>query len=608
MIKAILISVAFLVGFFLIVKRAFDLAFGKKYIKKTFSKRWLYVFVAIMLIGLLVVIHITSQNSGIYAWDSGGYWVWSYKHTNQLFGAPNEALQNLNTSIIETDYNMILPTIISLPLKIFGYTFLRYVCINYVLFLVPAIFILLCIFMKLTEKNKNKTIRFVVGILTVVSLAVSSISILQGYIDVAIMIPIALIFALTISYNPTAGAKEQIHKSLMIGLLLSITFLFRRYTAFFLVGYILTMAIYTAYLILATSRKKKLIKPLIKNALLNALFIILPPLIILLGLFNGLIIRILGEDYSTLYSAYDDTLGGKILTVIAHFGLVILGIILSGIIYAFVKKKNQKMVFFCSCSCIITTILFFRVQSMNGHHIYTLTSQVYILLFLGLFYLLSMKKLFVLKIVCIIAVLLSSAGCLSSRVYNITRLTPLAFQKHYVNVLHRSDIDTIRAIRDYLNGKNPDGKTVYVLSSSVVFNSDTLMVMERPEKDNAVNGLVKSHDVDLRDGFPTVFFDAEIVVTTTPVGTHLLDGSQQIITYLGEQVQNANSYLGRHYKQDPVEYQIGDGFTVQIYYRTSDLTESDYDAMCKYYDDLYPEQKTIFHDRIEQAKTEHLQS
>ena len=235
-------------------------------------------------------------------------------------------------------------------------------------------------------------------------------------------------------------------------------------------------------------------------------------------------------------------------------------------------------------------------------------SQIYILLSLALFYLLSMKKLLALKVACVAVMLLGSAGCLSSRIYNVTGFAPLAFQKHYTNTLHRSDIDTIRAIRDYLNKTNTNGKTIYVLSSSVAFNSDTLMVMERPEKDNAVTGLVKSHDVDLRDGFPTIFFDAEIIVTTTPVGTHLLDGSQQIITYLGEQVQDTDSYLGRHYEQDPMEYQVEDGFTVRIYYRTSDLTDSDYDAIQKYYDELYPEQKTTFYDRIEQAKTEHLQS
>lgn len=602
MIKSLVISSIFLFGFFLIFAVAFRLAFGKGFIKKHFNKFYVIVFAVVALGGLFTIAHISSKNSGIYAWDSGGYWVWSYKHTNELYSSPNEAMQSLQQSIIESDYNLILPTIISLPLKVLGNTFLRYACINYILFFVPALFILLCIFMKITEKDKAKNRNFMVGILAIVSLSVPLISILQGYIDVAIMIPITLIFALTLSYDPLKPLnKQQVLKSLMIGLLLTITFLFRRYTAFFVVGYGITMVAYTAFMLIIA--KKKELKSLIKNALLNALLVAAPLLVILLGFFSGLIFRILGENYAELYSAYSDPLLQKILIVIWHFGIVILAVALFGLIESFRRKKNQMISFFCVFSIIIIAVLFFRVQSMNGHHIYTITPQIYIMLFLGLMYLFSVKKKIALKVIVVIILLVDSLACLSSRVFGIVGPVAPMFQKHYTNVLHREDIETIRELRDYLNELNSDGKSIiYVLSSSVTFNSDTLMVMERPAKDNAVTGLVKSHDVDLRDGFPNIFFDADIIVTTKPIGTHLIEGSQEIITYLAEKVQDENSYLGRHYKKDPKEFQIMEGFTVYVYQKTSDLTAQDYDRMIEYYDSLYPEQKTIFKDRLEQAK------
>ena len=606
MIKSLLISSAFLIGFFTIVAISFRFAFGKGFIKKHFKKWQLITFALVALVGLFAVIHISSRNSGIYAWDSGGYWVWSYKHTDKLFSTPNDAMQDLGKSIIESDYNLILPTIISLPLKIFGNTFLRYASINYLLFFVPAIFILLCIFMKISEKNKNQNRTFLVGILAITSLSVPLICILQGYIDVAIMVPITLIFAITLSYNPLKSIRGQITKGLLIGILLAMTFLFRRYAAFFVIGYAITMIIYCIYMIII-NRKKEKIKTLVKNVLLNGLCIAIPAIIILLGFFSGLIFRIMGENYAELYSAYNNTFMHKILEVVWHFGIIILSISIIGAIYSFVKKRNTKISFFCLFSFIIIALLFLRVQSMDGHHIYTITPQVYILLFLSLSYLFTIKKKLALKIICVALLIVGSLSCLSSRIFKFTKPISAAFQLHYENTLHRDDISTIRAIRDYLNSIKKDDKIIYVLSSGIYFNSDTLMVMDRPAKDNAVDGLVKSHDVDLRDGFPAnVFFDSNIIVTTSPIGTHLLDGSQQIITYLGEQIQDNNSYLGRHYEKDTKEFQITNGITVKIYYRTSELTADDYDKIRDYYDSLYPEQTTIFRDRIEEAKNKHL--
>ncbi len=606
MIKSLVISSIFLLGFFFIFFVAFRLAFGKNFVKNHLRKWQIIVFSLFAIVGLFAIIHISSHNSGIYAWDSGGYWVWSYKHTDQLFSAPNDAMQNLQDSIINTDYNMLLPTIISLPMKIFGNTFIRYACINYALFFVPTMFILLCLFMKLTEKDKNKNRNFWVGILSLASLSVPLISILQGYIDVAVMIPIALVFALTLSFEPTKTVRGQIGKGLMIGLLLTIMFLFRRYTAFFVVGYAITIAAYCIYMLIIKRKAHQRFKLLIKNLLLNALCVIIPPLVLLFGFFSGLIFRIMGENYAELYSAYNDTFINKIMQVILHFGIIILLFALFGAIISFVKKKEAKISFFCIFSFVVVALLFFRVQSMNGHHIYTITPQVYILLFLGLAFIFSIKKRTILKFLCAFILIVGSISCLSSRVFKLTKPAAALFQLHYDNFLHRDDIDTIHEIRDYLNSLDIKDKIIYVLSSSVVFNSDTLMVMERPLKDNAVVGLVKSHDVDLRDGFPNIFFDANVIVTTTPVGTHLLEGSQEIITYLAGEIQDPDSYLGRHYTKDEKEFPISEGYTVQIYHRTSDLTAEDYDTILNYYDNLYPNQQTIFKDRIEKAKEEHL--
>lgn len=612
LLKALAISILFLAGGWLIFRRAFILAFGKGFLKKHFDRKFWYVFSAVVIIGLIVVLYITSHNSGIYAWDSGGYWVWSYKHTEQLYADPNLATQNLYNSITGSDYNLILPTVISLPLKIFGYTFIRYVSINYLLFLVPALLTTICICVKITaDKKQQKSNSWWVAILAAACLPVPMISILQGYIDVAVLIPIALVFALTINYDPLDKPKNQWRGGLMIGLMLTITFLFRRYTAFFVVGYAITMAVYIIYRLISERKKNKnSIKPLLKNVVLNMLVVAGVAMVILLGVFSKLVFRILSENYAELYSAYNAPLLEKILDIVAHFGILILLVGAIGTILSYKKRRreSQKMVFFCVATVVITATMFFRVQSMNGHHIYTLTTQVLILLFLGLYAVINSKKAkLATKCILIIALLLGAISCYSTRIFNIIKPASIMFQKHYTNILHRDDIATIREIRDDLNAINADGKsTIYVLSSSVMFNSDTLMVMDRPAKDNAVIGLAKTHDIDLRDGFPNVFFDADIIVTTNPIGTHTAEGSQEIVRYLAEQVQDETSYLGRHYEKSAEEYEIAEDIKVYIYLRTSDFSEHDYERLSEHFDGLYPEYPKMFLDRIESARADAL--
>ena len=603
MVIGLLASLFFLIGFFLLFKIAFHLAFGKNFIKKHFKKNFWITFSVVAAIGLVVILYFTSQNSGIYCWDSSGYWTWSYKHTNTLYGQPFQALGNLYTSITDTDYNLILPTIISFPLKIFGYTFLRYVSINYLIFLVPSLFISICILVKLFSKARTKFSIWKIALFAAICLPVSLISILQGYIDVAVLIPINLVFALTIDYNPLELNKKQIIRGIMIGLMLVTMFLFRRYTAFFIMGYAIILFMYTIFC-LFKNRTKTNLKLLIKKAILNFLAIGGTSLIILLGFFSKLVFRIIKEDYSVLYSAYDGTFIEKMLGLVIHFGIVIIVITILGIILSCKKKEHLKMIFFFGASIPVIALLFFRVQRMDGHHIYTLTVQTFILLSIGIYYLFTISKKTwtkILSIFCCVLLIFGSLFCISDRIYNKFSAVSLAFEKHYTNVLKRFDTAELHALKDYLNSKSND-KIIYVLSSSIVFNSDTLMVMDRPSSENAVNGLVKTHDVDLRDGFPSIFFDADIIVTTTPIGLHLREGSQEIVRYLAEKVQDSSSFLGRHYQKDAREFTLQEGYTVQIYYKTSALKDQDYLEIEQYYDNLYPDQKPIFKDRIEAAR------
>lgn len=85
-----------------------------------------------------------------------------------------------------------LPTIIALPLRIFGYTFTRYVFMNFCMFVTPASFLCLCIFRRLfgltQKKRRLEWLLFLLIPLTF--LITKAMPVFQRYIDVAILLSI----------------------------------------------------------------------------------------------------------------------------------------------------------------------------------------------------------------------------------------------------------------------------------------------------------------------------------------------------------------------------------------------------------------------------------
>lgn len=181
-------------------------------------------------------------------------------------------------------------------------------------------------------------------------------------------------------------------------------------------------------------------------------------------------------------------------------------------------------------------------------------------------------------------------------------LQPLIRVRHWIMV--RDDIPRLHALADAINAENLGGK-VYILSSSIVLDSDLLDALDKPREEKPVRNLMRTMDIDLRDGFPIEFPRAEIVVVATPIQTHLAEGSQEVIRYLGELVLDSNSQIGRHFRFIR-EIELGYGVTAKIYRRVSDLSLEDRQLLDSYFSARYPGHDEIFHDRIfaEQSRTE----
>lgn len=164
--------------------------------------------------------------------------------------------------------------------------------------------------------------------------------------------------------------------------------------------------------------------------------------------------------------------------------------------------------------------------------------------------------------------------------------------------LQRNDLKQIDSLIAKLNEltKNTDDY-IYTLASGSILNADILRKAHMPNINNAVPQMYDTHDIDLRDGFPSNFLKAEYIVTTDPIQTHLSTG-QEVIRYLANEIQEEDSYIGRHFICE-YQFKLDDGIVAKIYHKITDFTEIDLQEMRNYYTGLYPEYHSLFTDRIQ---------
>lgn len=573
--------------------------------KIQFFPREFVLFGAFSLLGLIFFTYIICQNHYIYYWDYSGYWVNSYTTMESLFQQPLQTLINVYRSVLYDDYNLLLPLLIALPMKILGYTFVRYTVINYLFFLLPTWFVLLCIVKKIAQNSgliqaKNTFLLTISTLLFLFTFSGFYIAIFRGYIDIACLLPASVAILLFIDYDPCMFHKSNVVRDVLVSLNLLLSFLFRRYFAYFVVGYMTAWICYAVYRVVTCpglNQKRNAALRVIQNLLVigGVAFVIL------LVLFRDLLFHVLGTDYAAEYVAYDAPLEDKLQSLSTNLGAIYFILAIVGIVLAFACKKARKICLFLTVSIVISAAAFFRVQNMGCHHIYIIAVPLFILSVLGswgVYILLKSRARSILFGICLLVGLLSFSYDFfpwSRPVLDpISKLFPAPYYP-----LQRNDISELQNLTAYLNEISSDeDKKVYILASGGNLNNSILYNMDLPEQAPAVKNLLFTADVDLRDGFPVDFLRADIVVTTDPIELHLREGTQEAVRYLAEQITDSTSAVGRHFEKIDQTYTLDHGVKVFIYRKISAFETGDLESLAAYYDSLYPDQKELFYDRI----------
>lgn len=564
------------------------------------------------MVGIVVafastIIIFISQEKFVYFWDYGAYWHKTVWFSESLFSQPYQAIKEVLYSINFEEYNLLLCTLMALPLKLLGNSYLAFVFLNVVMFYIPNALLTTFVFDLILQRYGCYRVKFVWSFLFVLLFPMALRPVLKGFIDIAAMLPLTLAYLLVIDRN---ADKADIPKDLLLGICLLWLLLSRRYFGYAIVGgVIFALAYWTSNEFCHNNFRQDA-----KRIILDLSATIIIPATALLTVFRDFLSMSLFNNHADAYAAYQFTsYVGNWMCAFYQMGIVLVSLVTIALVVHRRKKLLLRFIFSILLGWFTANSMFYRIQTMGLQHYYIMCFPACCLAFLGMTgvcekVLLNKNKLS--KIIrdamagfLIVSYIMSYGGqytLLKLHIWDVPNIPYASDAILYPK--QRNDITTLQNLERYLGALNDRGyQNVYCIAGSFILNDDILRKLNAPDYTLPFNIYVTSQ-VDLRDGINTDFFDAEVVLACNPVQSSLSSGHDLLLLlndiFLTENCFSENYNLVETFTLD-------DDVEVMVFVKTRDLEKSDIEYIRDIFEGIYPEYPELFETRIDNYIKEH---
>lgn len=510
---------------------------------KPWQRNVIYFLVIALIVNILAVIYITKSNF-IYFWDDSTYWDISRKIAAGVFDEGG-FWKNVYKSIGTQDYNYIAGLPSALLVRLFGESRLVYVLGLVNMYLIPSYIMIYLLAMKVSKAPKIATALTILLCPTMMFLA------FNGFVDIGGLFICLLCFNL---YYTKDGKKDGIWRYIVIGLLLVLVMLWRRWYAFFVVSFVTAMIADCV---------------LFKRKWYNAAATVMVIGSVLVLCFRDFVIQRLMNDYGNLYAGYKFSMMTDFKLITRYFGLIYIGMLAVCSVIAAVKRK-EKRTFFMWVQIVVCLFMFVSTQTHGQQHLLLYIPSLIILTLIIIKYI---TKEWMLIGISLLAVIHSvNVYIPRKQPSNIQEIKSLSAMPSFsMLTVRRDDTDEILALKRKLDETVYTGDSLGVLASSFTLNEDILKNVEpslgvKTMRDNYIVSLpqVDSRDVDL-----SALYNVNYVLAAFPAQTHLAPGSQTVIE---EAVRSFGEYtdIATAYEEvEGSETVIGD-ITVKLFHRVRD--------------------------------------
>ncbi len=596
-ISAAFLCVLFMSLYYEVILWAFCKKENIQQVKQSVSKSGKQIIILAVLLTAITA-WLIMQERFIYYWDYSGYWIRNVVVAQQLFRDPFGALKIILSSVNTDEYNYLLSLLMALPTKLFGDSYVVYIIIVFVMFVLPAVILISLLVDKFCGVCGIKRLTLWQTMIFVSCISCITVPCLEGFPDAASPLCIAALMYLVCDWK---WDRFNFFDCSLVIILLFLVMLQRRYFAFFVVGFVFGWGIYALLCLLQSKNKKNCFKYIAATmGYIGAV-----SLALLLTVFKGFFKMSAGVNYAEKYSAYAmGSLSKNVLSCLRYYGWIFVALAVVAIVYivlhAVAKKQYEGIpaLGLMAVVIVMSMLPFVSVQSMGKQHQYIIVVPMTVLIVTAVAILAGVadKKAGRITVVSLCAVLMLVNSSVALSIVDIKR--PAGFSKMTYTPKVRNDIDVLHQLNDRLIELTEENNIYsYILSSSDILNDDIMDMLYFPET-NEVNLPAHAH-VDLRDGFATTSLKSKYVVVCDPVQTHLKEGSQSIISIPAKEILEGTG-IGKHY-EFVEEYQLDRNVKAKIYKRINKIPDDDLEELALKFDELYPGKEKLFRDRIMKA-------
>lgn len=539
----------------------------------------IFNFSGAVLICLLISYFFTATENDIYSFDFLAYWQMFSDYSAMLFNDPSLYIRKTLHEVYSQDYNPLASSIIAPAYYLFGGSRFVFISTVSICYLIPVSYLTYLIVRDATKINNAVT--YAVCLFISVSFIGYWKPILRGYPDIVSMIP--LLYCIYYTQRHSLSLKIDIRRAVLVGILLWLPFVLRRWYAYTIVATYLALPL--AELFWSKSRKYK--KTVI-NLFVNFTIAGVVSVVLVIIFQKDVAIRAITTDYSSVYSAYGLPVLESMHKTIAHIGyFLFVSCLLCFVISYFTIKESRKVIFTISFILVLSYILFVRTQSPGHQHEIPFVTWMLIPLLMVMTSLLNKIKNSELKAQSVVASILVSVLITSASIYRSTfsdwfgrTLFP---EKVYQLKLdnYENYLTMVGYIKDLVLSGNV--QYVSVISSGGVLNQSMLKYMAKGSLDNRIK---LTPQVDLRDGLPIDSLLSEYLVVVTPVDTHLPQG-QEVIKITANEILSGKG-LGSHYEELKRFHLANNAYGI-IYKKSSPFTVSEVKNFITEFSQYYPD-------------------
>ena len=285
-----------------------------------------------------------------------------------------------------------------------------------------------------------------------------------------------------------------------------------------------------------------------------------------------LVAKILKENYSNSYSAFQTPILTHFTNIINEFGYIVIILAIIGLIYCIKEKRHRYTGIFCISNIIICYITFMTIQAMGVHHFLTLSPWIFILVIYGIYYIYTKLKNNITKYSFLGVITLLFAINFSSTYIFRNFHIPIITQNNKYHKFKYENFDELnRLILDIDKLLLNENARFSVLASSDNLSDNLLDLLGTS---NMKTKITYTPAIDLRDGINFNSLMSKYIVVTDIPQVGVSEEGQRVISVPNNEIMNSTS-IGKAYKQISGPYTLQENIKAYIYEKTRPFEEEE---------------------------------